>query len=270
MDAWWGDGDRRKAAVGLADTMYRAGSRDRSVIPALARLAVDRTHGALVRASAADFIRQLSLNGSVAPSVQSQNSFGSRQRSGLATPPDVPPEPLPPSVVNALVGAAADPEPMVRAAAVRALGVVGRQDNVIAAVLARLVDQTRVVRAFAAEVLLQFGITTLPGRAGEALARAQDDLALSLQMFPDAAEQHTARGWLEAERGRLDAAREALDTAIHLEPAYARPVVIKGVLAAREKRFDEALALWKKARSIEPSYPNIDKLIQEAEKRKEP
>jgi len=270
MDAWWGDGDRRKASVALADTMYRAGSRDRSVIPALARLAVDRTQGALVRASAADFIRQLSLGGTTAPSVQSQSSFGAGQRSGSAGPPDVPPAPLPPAVVNSLVGAAADPEPMVRAAAVRALGVLGRQDVVVAAVLARLVDQARVVRAYAAEVLLEFGMTKLPGRAGEALARAQDDLVLSLGMFPDSAVQQTQRGWLEAERGHVEIARQALDAAIHLEPAYARPVVIKGVLAARENRFDEAVALWKKARSLEPSYPNIDSLIEEAEKRKKP
>ncbi len=270
MDTWWGDGDRRKVAVALADTMYRAGSRDRSVIPALARLAVDRSQGALVRASAADFIRQLSTPRSVARSVQSQSSFGVGQRGGPAAPPDVPPAPLPPVVVNSLVGAAADPEPMVRAAAVRALGIVGRQDVVIAAVLARLVDQARVVRVFAAEVLLAFGVAKLPGRAGEALARAQDDLVLSLQMFPSSAEQQTDLGWLEAERGQLDAARDALDAAIHLEPTYAKPVVIKGVLAARENRFDEAVALWKKARSLEPSYPNIDKLIEEAERRKSP
>ena len=52
MDQWWGDGARRKAALSLADTMYRAGSGDASVLPALARLAVDRTQGVLVRASA--------------------------------------------------------------------------------------------------------------------------------------------------------------------------------------------------------------------------
>jgi hypothetical protein len=44
--------------------------------------------------------------------------------------------------------------------------------------------------------------------------------------------------------------------------------VVKGVLLAREGRFAEAVELWKKARSIEPSYPNIDQLIAEAEKRK--
>jgi len=43
---------------------------------------------------------------------------------------------------------------------------------------------------------------------------------------------------------------------------------VKGVLSARQGRFAEAAELWKKARSIEPSYPNIDQLISEAEKRK--
>jgi hypothetical protein len=41
-------------------------------------------------------------------------------------------------------------------------------------------------------------------------------------------------------------------------------------LAARENRLGEALELWKKARLLEPSYPNIDTLIAEAEKRKLP
>jgi hypothetical protein len=44
--------------------------------------------------------------------------------------------------------------------------------------------------------------------------------------------------------------------------------VIKGVLLAREGKFTEAVEMWRKARSIEPSYPNIDQLITEAEKRK--
>jgi hypothetical protein len=44
--------------------------------------------------------------------------------------------------------------------------------------------------------------------------------------------------------------------------------VVMGVLSAREGGFAEAVEMWKKARSIEPSYPNIDQLIAEAEKRK--
>lgn len=56
MNEWWGDGERRNKAVSLADTMYRAGSGDPSTLPGLARLAVDRSQGLLVRASAAEFI----------------------------------------------------------------------------------------------------------------------------------------------------------------------------------------------------------------------
>jgi Flp pilus assembly protein TadD len=63
-------------------------------------------------------------------------------------------------------------------------------------------------------------------------------------------------------------ARDALNKATTVEPNYAFPWVIKGVLLAREGKFAEAVEMWKKARSIEPSYPNIDQLIAEAEKRK--
>ena len=56
---WWGDGERRAKAASLADTMYRAGSGDATTLPALAKLAVDRSQGFLVRASAADYIGRL-------------------------------------------------------------------------------------------------------------------------------------------------------------------------------------------------------------------
>ena len=59
MNEWWGDGERRAQAVSLADTMYRAGSGDSTTLPGLARLAVDRSQGFLVRASAADYIGRL-------------------------------------------------------------------------------------------------------------------------------------------------------------------------------------------------------------------
>ena len=44
--------------------------------------------------------------------------------------------------------------------------------------------------------------------------------------------------------------------------------MIKGVIAARDGRFAEASSLWRKAKALEPGYPNIDRLIEEAEKRK--
>ncbi len=65
MDAWWNDGERRSKVASLADTMYRAGSGDATTLPALAKLAVDRSQGLLIRASAADFIGRLVLESRV-------------------------------------------------------------------------------------------------------------------------------------------------------------------------------------------------------------
>lgn len=266
MQQWWGDEARRRAQTDLADTMYRAGSGDISTIPALMRLAVDRSQGAIVRASAIDFIRRLVSGTAGAASVQSQTSYGQ-------TPLDVVSSgetavPITRDLVNVAMAAAADPEPVVRAAAVRTLAAFGRQDSTIAGALARLVDPARVVRMQAAEALLEFGIVNLPGRAGEALQRAQEEYILAMKMFPDAASNHASLAWMEAQRGRVEDAQVEIDRALALEPHYARPWVIKGVLAARAGRFDDAESAWKKAREIEPAYPNIDRLIAEARARR--
>jgi hypothetical protein len=282
MNEWWSDGERRNKAVSLADTMYRAGSGDTATLPALARLAVDRSQGLLVRASAVEFIARLIFEGRSngtqrSGSMQSQTAFAGGPTEVQAGVPNggpsrrfltrVPPQ-VTPAIVNALIGAADDPEPVVRAAALKALGTIGDRERALGPVLARLVDQTRVVRARAAEVLVSFGIVDLPGNAGQALRRAQEEYILSLDMFPDVASNHAAKGWLEAERGNTLSARDALNKAVAVQPQYAFPWVVKGVLSAREGRFAEAVEMWKKARSIEPSYPNIDQLIAEAEKRK--
>ena len=135
-------------------------------------------------------------------------------------------------------------------------------------IVARLSDEARVVRVKAAEVLVSFGVIELPGPAGQALQKAQDEYIVSLDTFPDTASNHAAKGWLESERGNTAVARDALNRATLVEPNYAFPWVVKGVLLAREGRFAEAVEMWKKARAIEPSYPNINQLIAEAEKRK--
>ena len=268
MDAWWGDGARRRKAVDVADVMYRAGSGDGSVLPDLGRLAVDRTLGAVLRASAADYVTVL-VTGRGSAGAQSQTSYVTTAReveSARATAAPV--LTVPPRVVNALMGAASDPEPMVRAAAVRALGATGSADRVVPALTARLVDQARVVRARAAEALLALGIVELPGIAGVALDRAQDEYAESLRAFADSAPNHAARGWLEAERGRADEAHRAVDEAIQVDPTLARPYVIKGVLAARGGRVDEALGWFRKARALDPAFPRLGEMMAEAEKRK--
>jgi predicted CXXCH cytochrome family protein len=271
MDAWWGDQARRTKAAWLADTMYRAGSGDVAALPDLAKLAVDRSEGFLVRASAADYISQLIASADSRAvrrsSSMSQTSFGGDSTAASADSRRGPID-VTPAIVNALIGAAADPEPVVRAAAVRALGTTGQRDRVLPPILARLTDQSRVVRTRAAEVLAAFSVVELPGNAGQVLKRAQDDYIASLEAFPDVASNHAARGWLEAERGNIAQAEHALEDALKVESKYAFPWVVKGVLAARAERYSEAIGFWKQARAIDSTYPNIDRLIAEAERRK--
>lgn len=273
MDDWWGDTARRGKSVTLADTMYRAGSGDVATLPGLARLAVDRSQGLLVRASAAEYIARLISGDRVggsqrSGSLQTQTSYYGAKGANGANGANRAPVEVTTAIINALIGAADDPEPVVRVAALKALGTIGDRERALAPVLARLVDQSRVVRAYAAEVLVAFGVVRLPGVAGEALRQAQNEYVRSLDTFPDLAAKHAAKGWFELQRGNLDAALVALDEATSGDPDYAFPWVMKGVLSARQGRFADAVEMWKKARSIEPSYPNIDQLIGEAEKRK--
>ena len=274
MDAWWGDRQRRAGEMALADTMYRAGSGDAATLTALSRLAVDRTRGFLIRASAADYVGRLisearSGNAARSASTQSQTSFDGPPRAPSArSNPRRSAAVVTPAIVNAMIGAAADPEPAVRAAAVRTLGIIGDRDRTLGAVLARLIDPTRVVRARAAEILESFGVVELPGPAGDTLRIAQQELVTALRSFPDTASLQTSLAWFELQRGNLASAHEAVDAALRVAPSYTYAWVVKGVLLTRDGKFTEAVEMWKKARSIEPSYPNIDQLIAEAEKRK--
>ena len=113
---------------------------------------------------------------------------------------------------------------------------------------------------------MNLGVATLEGAAGQALAQAQDEWAERLRTFNDDAGDLTTLGWLEAARGRTDAASQALNTATRLDPSGARPHVYLGVLAARAGRYGEALQHFKTAKSLAPAYPNIDRLIEEAQK----
>ena len=281
MDAWWGDSDRRRAALDVADTMYRAGAGDASVVANLARLAVDRSQSMLIRASAVEFMEQFAAGtaGSASADAQSQTSYVSGQAPGLrpqasGSRPQTSavrsqgPVKLNAAQVNALIGAAADPEAVVRAHAVTALVATGERDRILAPLTARLLDSARVVRVRAAEGLLALGVIELPGAAGALLAKAQDEYAAALDEFRDVPDNHSAMAWLATLRGQHTTALEAIERAIALDANAARPYVIKGVIAARGGNFAAAAGLWRKAKSLDSAYPNIDHLIAEAEKRK--
>jgi len=244
MDRWYGNVGRRRSVVTLADAMYGAGAGNVAALPDVARIAADRSRGALIRASAAEFVGQL------VPEAQKSGQAG-------------------PAIVNALLGAAADPEPMVRITAVRALGLMPLMNDqrALSALAVRLGDDARGVRVGAAEALMNQGVSQLNGDLGQALTRAQDEWADSLRTFNDVAHDHVSLGWLEASRGRADEATKELRNAIALNPRDPQPHVYLGVIAARAGRYDDALQEFKTAKNLDPSYHNLDRLIDEARKR---
>lgn len=246
MDAWYADRERRERTLHLADTMYRAGSGDATVIPELARLAVDRAQGTLVRASAAEFLARF-LERSGAPGAEAAGPT--------------------PRWLTSLMGAAADPEPMVRVMATRALGRAADR-RAIMPIAARLTDQVRTVRAAAAESLLRHGISRFDGPASVALARAQEDYAESLRAFPDSPGSHTALAFLNLSRGRLEEARANVSTAAHLDPANVPMRFVRGLVHATAGQYDEALKEWKAVKAADPAYRDIDRKIEELQKRR--
>ncbi|MBI3261758.1 MAG: HEAT repeat domain-containing protein [Acidobacteria bacterium] len=184
------------------------------------------------------------------------------------TPNPESPTPNPVAVaqyVNTLIGAASDPEAIVRIAAVQALGVIGDR-RAVPPLMARTQDEARVVRSSAAASLFLLGVVKLDGPAGAALARAQDDYVASLKTFPDQAGDHAFLASFESARGHADEASRAIDAAIHLVSDQPQFFVIKGVILARLGRLKEAISEWQTARRLDPAEPSVGRLIAEAER----
>ena len=273
---------------------------DLTVLAQLGSLMVDRTRSSIMRASAAEFVARLlaasPIEGSASPAAGAivttapERAPGARQTSyefGASATVLVPERQspsqasaspaataaaaitgtlvVPPTLRNALIAAASDPEATVRTHAVRALSALGDR-RAVPALTARLVDRSRVVRMHAAEALAQLGVVTLTGNVGAALRRAQDEYVASLGTFGDNAGDHLALGWFEMERRNDVEAIAALQRALLLSPDNPKPRVFLGVIAARRGDYAGAIREWKKVRSAQPSYPNIDRLIEEAER----
>ena len=117
------------------------------------------------------------------------------------------------------------------------------------------------MRARAAEALLPLESRTCPERQAKRWLAPRTTTQAHLAISRTVSSNHTALGWLEAERQRVGPAIAALDTAIRLDPRAARPLVIKGVLAARDGRFDGSvgpLAQSESAGAGLPEYRSTD------------
>jgi tetratricopeptide (TPR) repeat protein len=184
---------------------------------ALARLALDRAHPAILRATA------LSL---------------------LPSPPTR-------ATGEAVGGTLLDPEPLVRAAALRALEGLPPQNRIHAVRL--LADEVRLVRIEAARALAPVPLTALPEAARPAFARAWEELLTSERVAAERPEAHVNIAALLAQRGDAAGAEAAYRAALARDPAFLPALVNQAGLEEARGRPEAAEALLRRAVAAHPA-----------------
>lgn len=183
---------------------------------ALARLALDRAQPAILRATA------LSL---------------------LPAPPTRP-------VGEAIGGTLLDPEPLVRAAALRALEGLPPQNRLHAARL--LSDEVRLVRIEAARALAPVPLSAIPEAARPPFTRAWEELLASERVAAERPETHVNIAALLAERGDETGAEAAFRAALARDPAFLPALVNQAAFEEARGRRDAAEALLRRAVAAHP------------------
>ena len=156
-----------------------------------------------------------------------------------------------PRRLPALVAAAKDDSPLVRAAAVEALGMAGGE-GVAAALAAACGDDYRLVRVRAAAALAGYPPAALADANPLAIQIATDEYLASLCARPDHWSSHFNLGNYYLAIGNPAAAARAFETAVELEPDMLMPYVNASIAYARLNRKDDAEKALRTALKIDP------------------
>ncbi len=179
-ETWWGPRLRRRPDDAEVIAAARAGARDAE--PALVAIVRDHRRPAIVRATALDLLRRYGVAGAAAAT-----------------------------------GATKDEDPVVRAAAIEALGRLPARER-LAAVAPALADPIRAVRIEAARVLASVPPSdfTAPQRA--AFETALAELESALLAMADMPSARLSLGALYENLGRRDAAEQAYRAVLRMDP----------------------------------------------------
>jgi predicted CXXCH cytochrome family protein len=192
-------------------------TRARGADEALSRLALDRAQPAILRATALS----------------------------LLTPPATR------AVGEAVGGTLLDPEPLVRAAALRALDALPAQNRLHAVRL--LADEVRLVRIEAARALAALPERALPAAAQPAFARAFEELLASERVAAERPEAQVNIAGLLAQRGDLAGAEAAYRRALVLDPGFLPALVNQAGFEEARGRPAAAEALLRRAVAAHPT-----------------
>ncbi|HWS74690.1 MAG TPA: tetratricopeptide repeat protein, partial [Quisquiliibacterium sp.] len=160
--------------------------------------------------------------------------------------------PMPPSQATAqAIGATLlDPDPLVRAAALRMLDGLHPRNRQHAARF--LADETRFVRIEAARALAPVPLDALPEAARPAFTRAWDELLASERVAAERPEAHVNIAGLLAARGDMTGAEAAYRDALARDATHLGALVNLAEFEARRGRHDAAEAALRRAVAAHP------------------
>ena len=229
MDDWWGETPRRRKIERRADAYTGARELSREALDLLLAMSADEAEGPVNRANAAGHL-------------------------GRYLPDAATREPA----TRALLDAASDPHPLVRAVAALKLGESGSGDPTVhEALVTRVQDERRSVRMNAAISILNLGIGTLPEEAAQSFELAKRRHAIRGNFFADDAPQQLNLGRLHVLDGNSAAAGRAFEQSYRLDPEQPGIRFFMAVTRLSQQRFPEARELLR-------SVPAEDPFAQEA------
>lgn len=160
--------------------------------------------------------------------------------------------PMPPSQATAqAIGAALlDPEPLVRAAALRTLDGLHPRNRLHAGRF--LADETRLVRVEAARALASVPLDTLPAAQRAPFARAWEELLASERVAAERPEAHANIAGLLAARGDMAGAEAAYRDALARDATHLGTLVNLADFEARRGRHQAAEAALRRAVAAHP------------------
>ena len=178
---------------------------------------------------------------------------------------------IPPSqdqtVLAALLSASTDSSPLVRAAAVQALGLVLTTES-LQALIGATDDEYRLVRVRAAAGIAAFPRMSAPAAYQAQLTKANQEYLASITARPDQWTSHYNMGNYQLGRGEPKKAVASYQVALKLEPRAIMPMVNSSIAYARMGETDKAEKSLQQALKMSPdnAAANFNMGLLKAEK----
>ena len=161
-----------------------------------------------------------------------------------------------PASETAIKAAIADPDPLVRTAAPRALPG-SPPPRFVDAAAPLLSDSVRAVRIEAARALAGTDLLALTPQQQTAHVKATAELAAAEMVDADRPEAHLNLGLLDLRRRQLDEAEAEYHTALRLDPNFVPALVNLADLDRARGREEEGAELLRKALALEPDNADV-------------